>query len=862
MAAYISKKNSWLRCIVSFFPAAGVAALLCYLFAGPNLGAFYDFLLRRRPAPQISHELLIIDSSVPGQELGDGILEPGAAASLLYTLTELGAKTLIIQVPILGLSAGGTVGEAEILYRFDEEFSLLSRNIRNLFDAIRTGSVAPSESARYVGELVELSESGKERLVSALVYRDKEGITSMEKAAAFFGHVRRPGDLQVQLIMTGQGERPGVLSEKNEYSRVRPDRDGVLRRIAPTLVYPELSEGERTERTLEHIIYGALKARYETSEIEYIDPQSINGSQYLSALNGPDGKDIFIPLDRNGMVIFEVPHRGGDFRRIGILDFLTYDDLDKELRRLLSDGEALGLFQAINGENNPLFLYDYALSLREELASQAAVLPYSEERKMIWVDARNSYFRNLDNFLYGPAEMNLVGGYEQIIASEYLGYEEIAKISEMRDSLIRTFISLRAKYNEVVELRNKLESALFMSFCILGRATQEGEIILPVPRSRIADTANGGPRYADAMPMQTSAADTGNSPAWEAMSSFFRSIPESIARKIRSAFFLTNPTDVEASALLANSILTGRVIRPGGFIYLLLGALASALLVCFSVKSMRPISTLWAGTLLILLVGLIFSISFIFSGIWLPPLVPVAAGATALLVSFTWVMITKARYSRQFRLAFSPFVSHACLRSVIRAGKPLPSQVAAVRAAVVVVKNFDLTTPWDSLSPYARAVIVFHEKASDLFRKAGGTIIGSEGDLVTACFGSPLERVFLGGKRNVSPYDDNIHALAAPALRAADIVTEIAKRSECASWHFGIDLGKCTFLWTESSGYFALGYPVQRAKILARLAGRYNARVIISSAVNEALPDQAVKKLDVLKDKDAPDGEPFYRMTV
>jgi len=856
MAAYITRKNSWLRCFVSFFIAACVSALSTLLLTGPNLGLFYDFLLRRRQAPPISRELLIIDSTVSGQELGEDILEPGAAASLLYTMTELGAETLIIQVPILGLSAGGTVGEAEILYRFDEEFSLLSMNIRNLFDAIRTGSIAPAESARYVGELVELSDKGKERLVTALVRRDEEGIDRMGKAARVFGHAMRPGDLVVQLIMTGQGghpgenftgsgsisagdrrrEYPGLLVEGDKYSRAQPDRDGVLRRIAPVMTAFELSGEDAGERTMEHIIYGALKSRFETSEIGYIETWGKKSSPVLAALNGPDGTDSILPLDRAGMVLFEAPHGGEDFRRIGISDFLDYDEADKDLRRLLLECEALGFFQAIEGENIPGFLFDYALSLRDDLDSSN-----NEPKKIAWIEARNSYFRSLESFLYGPAEMNLVGGYEEIIAQESPGEAEMVRMMEMRDSLIRTFVVLRAKYNEVIELRNKLKAALEFSFCILGRGRGVNEP---------GDPASG----------------MGISPAsfrdLDTISSFFGNIPLAITKSIKSVFYFPNPTDVEASALLANSILTGRVVKPGRDMYLLVGSLLSALLVCLIIKSMSPWPALCTGALLTLLIGAGFSLSFVLSGIWLDPLGPAAACASAVIVSLIWVLITKTRYSRQFRMAFSPFISHACLRSVISAGRPLPFQRITVRAAIVVIKNNDLTSPGAQPGPYTKAVIGFHEKAAELFRKAGGTVIGVEGDLVTVCFGSPLERVFLGGKRKISPYEDNIHALSAPAMRAADIVAEIAKRSECLSWNFGIDLGKCTFAWTALSGYFALGYPVQRARILSRLAGRYEARIVISSQVNEALPDLAAKRLDVLKGKDSPDGEPFYRMTV
>ena len=823
MAAYISRKISWLRCLVSFMPSLGAAMLLCALFTGPRLGPFYDFLLRRRLPPPVSPELLIIDSSVPGQEFNDDILEPGTAASILYTMTELGARTLIIQVPILGLSAGGNVGEAEILYHFDEEFSLLSKNIRNLFDGIRTGSVAPSDAARYVGELVELSDKGKERLVSALVRRDEEGIVSMEKAAAFFGHARRPGDLRVQLIRSGEGDRPGILAETNEYSRAQCDPDGVLRRIAPVLKQAEAPE--TGERTLEHTVYGALKTRYASAAIE-----NAASGPVLAARNGPGNTNLLISLDRNGALLFEAPHRGEDFRRIGIADFLSYDEADRNLRRLLGEGEALGIYQGIEGENRPLFLYDYALTLREELASSA--MNGDGEMRRAWIAARQNYFTSLEKFLYGPAEMKLVGACEEIIAAEYREPDSagIAGITEMRDALIRSFAVLRYRYNEVLELRGKLESELADSFCILGRGSAR---IMP------------------------GAAETGNAFP-------FQKIPGVLADAFKSAFRRENPTDTEASAILANAILTGRAVKPGSERLLFWIAIIWAFLTCVSIKSRGPGISLITGTIMTLLIGTGFSLSFVLSGFWLDPLIPSAACFSGVLVSFTWALVSKGRYSRRFRMAFGPFVSHACLRSVIHAGKPLPSQTVTAWAAVVAVRKSDPVTRRDSLDPRvsAQAVLAFQEKVSALFKKAGGTIIGTEGDLVTACFGSPLERVFLKGKKASSPYEGNIHARAVPALRTVDFVSEIIRRPDSASWNFGLDMGNCTFSWTALSGYTALGLPVQRARILSNLTKRYNARIIISARVNEALPDLTVKKLDILREHGAAEGEHFYRLTV
>ena len=248
MAAFISRKTAFLTALACIAWAGGTAALLCYLLTGPRLGPWYDFLLSRRPAPPVAREILLVDT-------GD-IIEPGDGLPLLTDAAEMDAAGLVIQVPVLGLSSGGSESEAEIRRRFDDEFSLLGQNIRNLFEAIRVGSVPPAESEQYVENLVELAERGKDRLTSALVRRNEEGALRFEKAAAAFGRVWKAGDLR-----TPQG-LAALPMDTPWYSKPQTDGDGKFRRVSPVLPArgPDGSEAGYGA-DVEHVVYAGLKSR-------------------------------------------------------------------------------------------------------------------------------------------------------------------------------------------------------------------------------------------------------------------------------------------------------------------------------------------------------------------------------------------------------------------------------------------------------------------------------------------------------------------------------------------------------------------------------------------------------------------------
>ena len=767
--AYISKKQSWLRFAVSFIFATGFAALLCVLLREPRLGPLYDFLRYRRPALPIAREILIIDTLPPAQdyEIPENILEPSALASLLMTMNEFDASVIILQAPVLGLLAGSSAREEEICYRFDREFDILNRNIRNLFDAIRTGSILPGESARYVGELVELSEMGKERLIGALVSHDEEGIAQLERAAQIFGNVHRPGDLMVQLVGTGERDRPGTLADHGEYSRSQPDRDGVLRRISPQ------------RGAMDHIAFSALKHRYETSEII----SSEEGKKFL--ILEAEAVSFTIPLDLSGALLFEVPRRDEGFRRIPMADFFEYDEADRRLRILLGEAEAHGIYALIPGEENPVHLYDYAQSLKADLLRDDIPLDSIEDQKIIWKRARERYFTGLHNYLSGSSEMDLMENLEQRLSILGSG-PEADQVRAARNSLNMRFYELRRRYQELLAMRNRLDSNLAASFCILG------------PARPLSDT--------------------------------------------------------EATALLANSIITGRAIIPGGELITFLGALVIAFLTAFILRSKGGAKCLLYSFFLTFLAALAFSLSFLLSGYWIDPLIPMAAVLMAGFISFMWALILKLHFSKLFRSCYGPFIASSGLKYLVRSGIPKPDDLINLKAVIVAIRNPSLQENRGDPKSAAAAILHFREKLATAIKKAGGMVAGNGGDLVLACFGSPLERVILVAQGEI-PLEPG-----ANAIQAAGFISDLLRHKESRLWSFGLDFGSCAFTWSPMSGYSVFGGPVLKARILCGFGLRYNARVLISASITEVMPEFSVKARGSFKGRDGRSVEAFYEL--
>jgi class 3 adenylate cyclase len=809
MATYQAPQKIFLRFLLSLGVAAGILISLYVFFSGPRLGPHYDYLMRYRPPPPVSRELVIIETD-PG-----GFIEPITASAILMTLIELDARGLAIQAPILGVSKnagpGGIPAGNELPDRLNEEFSLLARNIRNLFQAIQMGSIAPEEAEQYVGDLIGLSERGKERLLSILNRKDDSGRRLMEKTAAIFGNVWEAGDVRFSAFEPAESGAGSMAVENRCYSRPVPDPDGVFRRMYP--LYPGL---EQSPDRAEHVVYAMLNRQFGPAEIEYR-----NGMPLLRFKREGLSRDI--PLDSRGAVLIEQPRGDEGFKRLTLKAFEEYEKTDRELALFLDALRERGYFVHLKPEAYPTILYSYSHEILQELLENTEE-NLLDEQKARWLDARAEYVRSLEDFVTGPSETNLVMNYEERIASKNITNAELRRLVALRNGLINDFTGLREKHGEFIRLRSGLSAAFAGAFCILGPART------PVPaNSARAAPGNFLTRFLPRIP------------------------PEPI------------PSDAEASAILGNAILSGRAIifPPGQF--MLFWSLAAVLCVLCITRRLGPAPTLIAGFLLIILIAAVFSCGFIFTQYWFDPLIPAGSAAAGVLVSFFFALRVKRWNEECIQRSYGAAVGPSYLMRLVKAGQPGIRETLQVKAAIVAIRQGDLLAAESREKPpdSAEKIRAFRETAARCFKKAGGTVVGTDGDLILIAFGSPLERTAMRRGKTETPYDDDEQARGShsPEAKAVGFILDfLAETPEASDWRFGIDAGDCAFGYTELSGYTAFGRPMVRARILSGLTSRYHARILITARVSERIEGFLTRRLDLITDIAGKEKEVFYEV--
>jgi hypothetical protein len=354
----------------------------------------------------------------------------------------------------------------------------------------------------------------------------------------------------------------------------------------------------------------------------------------------------------------------------------------------------------------------------------------------------------------------------------------------MRDEVSRTFVGIRDKYRSFMEVKELLRSSLASSLCILG------------PRG---EAASGEP-------------------------------------------------DIEASGMLASSLLTGKAIRPGGGLLVLLCSLGTALVTCLALWPWGPLLSLGAGFFLAALTWGAFSWGFVLSSCWIDPLIPSSAALGGTLAAALFTAFLRLRTRARIRRAYDAVLPPSSLKILLRSGVVPSPEPLTDYAVIAAVRNGAMMNRGEDPRGIAREAAAFREEILRRCQEAGAVMAGWEGDAALIAFGSPLERGLLPpaeGGRGLIP-------------RALDFIRAAARGGD-SPWYFGIDAGPCSFAYTPDAGYRVYGSPAVRARVLSVLAFRYQVPALLTAAVKEDAALIPSRRLKIPLGKEG--AEIFYALT-
>ncbi|MDR1047403.1 MAG: hypothetical protein LBL64_06485, partial [Treponema sp.] len=422
---------------------------------------------------------------------------------------------------------------------------------------------------------------------------------------------------------------------------------------------------------------------------------------------------------------------------------------------------------------------------------------------------KKAYLEGLRDFLEGPAEVELVSGYEELIALLELGEEGVSRLQGLRDELIRSFTVIREKEAELRKQRENLETALAGSFCIMGPASDDE----PNASAILANTLITG-RFIKGALMR----DTWLWPSLAVAAFLFCIAAAGPFRTLFWGFFLSG---------VSFSIFSGFFIYSAYWID----------------PFISTVSLLGGSIFAVFIKALIFR-----------------SGSRRLRLAYSR-HIGKAPLRQLLR------IGRPQLRERIKAY----SAIIAVKdpSLPLRIDRGDPSGGAEAVRAFHETAAGFVKKAGGIFLGCEGDTVllcfGSPperlarretGHAATAPF-NPAEAAI----NFITELEKTNNSISTGKNTSGrnNVNSNSAQGSNTALWHFGLDCGDCLFAWSELSLYSAYGRPVVRSRILSGLCSRFNARILISESIREKV-NLSARKLQTLGSKDGEGREAFYEL--
>ncbi len=408
------------------------------------LGPMYDMLMKLRPRLEAPSDLVVIDTT---NQNGDAIAS-GDAVRLLITLAAMESRLALFQTRVYLPDERQSFSSTERQQLVQREFSRIQKNIINLFDGIRLGSVRPQDAERYVRDVTSLVDESKNRLLVTIAESGNRRELELEKARALFNRVIVCDDLE---WARSAGSALEVWGGQAVYSRVERDVDGMVRRIYPVRELPN-----------KQLVHAGMALLLYTIGGDAVIERASNTLRIQT-----DQVQYTLPLDTQGRLLV---HHVESYKTIALKDILTYQEQEKKLYEALKEMERSGYFIHLDPLQYPTTLYEYAQSLELEVVDT----PLPDHVRQ-WREARKAFYDAVSAYLEGPAEETILKGYDTLLATENLEVGGKERIVSLKELASQSFSWARKAYDELMVSHTQLESMLRDAYCIIGSTSGDAE---------------------------------------------------------------------------------------------------------------------------------------------------------------------------------------------------------------------------------------------------------------------------------------------------------------------------------------------------------------------------------------------------
>lgn len=705
--------------------------LLPILFGGLSIAGFldgadyplYDFFLGIKPSVPESESVLLLNvDDLAIARVGVWPWSRAIMADALVRLSEFNAGALIFDIEYteespLGLDS--RVLQTEIPALLEGEYRQITGNTADLLAAVSRGDIPAADAAEYADDLAELNRSSFDAIYGKVSEIARNNDEYLAKAATVFGRAfftvnMRPEDeaeVSRQAIAYAKEEvalTPVTVAAEPAYQSggIRPallpilsggagagfpnviiDSDGVRRRIHLVAGYDGTHFGQLAFAPLWNLL-GKPAVVLEDDRIVLeaaADPAVLrtraNQSGDQVAEDAPRRR-IEVPLTPEGELLLHWPKGTFEetFRHLSFYYLVLHDKQEANLLHNLRAMAEAGYLSLYEGPGGLLDAYDYADSLMAEMLEEESDDSLAEYR-----DARRYFFEEVDGYLHGPAEDELVAQLDSILESPDLSVSERQEYTEIRETVTLFFSSSRELFAVLEETRDRLNEELPGSIAFVGYTG-------------------------------TGTTDFGVTP------------------------FDEEYDNVGTHATVLNTLLQGQYLDETPHWISAVAALVLTVGLYFFIRNLDPGPAILVGFVLLTVVFGLSLLLFVTRRLYVSPVAPLfSVGLTFLIVTIAKFIAT-AQEKNFIRGAFGRYLSMDVINHLIEDPDKLNlgGEEKYLTAFFTDVKGF--STIAEQLDPQSlvRLLNEYLTEMSNIVLDLGGTIDKYEGDAIISFFGAPV----------------------------------------------------------------------------------------------------------------------------